>query len=254
MAEGGNLAILEYGADSIIHPGQSESGDKYIVKETITGALIGAIDGLGHGTEAAIASDLAVKIIDDHADESVITIARLCHESLNRTRGVVMALASINSTEDTLTWLSIGNVEGTFIRADAHVVPGHENIFTRPGVVGYRLPSLFASVISISKNDMVILSTDGIRNDYAQKILSDIHHASEYFPQMTEAQIGTTTHEVVEQSETWIQKPGIENQKLETRDILSPKNMASYIGTHFSKGSDDALVVVARYKGKPAAG
>ncbi|MGO9481585.1 MAG: SpoIIE family protein phosphatase [Candidatus Kryptoniota bacterium] len=249
MAEAGTLSILEYGAESAIIPGQLESGDRYIVKETSMGALIGVLDGLGHGTEAATASGLAIKVIENHADEPVVTIARRCHEKLNRTRGVVMALVSINSADGTLTWLSIGNVEGTLIRANARAVPGYESIFMHPGVVGFRLPPISASALLISRNDVLILSTDGIRNDKNEAIVSNIRSALNPSGPSTNAQSRSVTAEDLTKSETANQDAGAENPGPQPQEAFSPQKMAKYICTHFSKGSDDALVVVARYNG-----
>src|SRR5512146_1217466 len=103
--------ILEYSYESVGLRGQPESGDLHIVKETSGGVLIGVIDGLGHGVEAATAAQLAIKTIEAYAEESVINIVRRCDEKLRKTRGAVMALAFINSSDETLTWLSVGSVE-----------------------------------------------------------------------------------------------------------------------------------------------
>jgi len=254
MAEGGRLSILEYGAESFTLPGQMESGDKYVIKEIPTGAVIGVIDGLGHGTEAAQASELAAKVIEKHADEPVITIAKRCHKHLHDTRGVVMALVSMNAYENTLTWLSIGNVEGTFIRTDFRSTPGYENIVMRPGVVGFRLPPLLASVFSISRNDLLILATDGIRDDHTERIAFDFHYAPEHLQHLTETQINAMTLEAPtsDKPASHLKMESESSSVKRENEIqnISLENLANHICTFYAKGSDDAMVVVARYKGK----
>ncbi len=256
MANGECLPGLEYGVESVELQGQPKSGDLHVVKEISTGTLIGVIDGLGHGVEAAAAAQLAVETIEVHAEESIINIARACNERLRASRGAVMALASVNSADETVTWLSIGNVEGILIRCDPKASPAFENIFMRPGVVGYRLPPLFASVFSISKNDLLVFSTDGINIDYSQRIASDVRYAEDVLSRLTESQIvnlsrGKPVQRRATAAYEFAMLQSIDlNIISKGRDGLSPKSLASYICKNYAKGSDDALVLVARYLGK----
>ncbi len=162
--------ILEVGIASYILPGQSESGDRYIVKQFDEGALIGVIDGLGHGNEAAIAAKAAVKVLEQFAHEPTISLIRRAHEELKSTRGVVMSIARFNISENTMTWSSVGNVEGVLFRADRNTVPNREIVLLRAGVVGYQLPQLYASVHPISPGDTLIFATDGIRSGFYDSI------------------------------------------------------------------------------------
>ena len=56
------------------------------------------------------------------------------HETLVRTRGVVMGLASFKAVEGTMTWVGVGNVRGLLLRATGG---RDESLLTRGGVVGY---------------------------------------------------------------------------------------------------------------------
>ena len=64
-----------------------------------------------------------------------------------------------------MTWLGVGNVEGVLIRADTRATPAAESVLLRGGVVGYQLPALQASVVPVSRGDLLILATDGIRKE-----------------------------------------------------------------------------------------
>ncbi len=256
MVKEKDFSEVEFGVESLEMPGQPESGDLHVVKRISTGALIGVIDGLGHGVEAATAAKLAVKTVDEHSEESIINIAKLCNDRLKGSRGAVMALAAINSSDETLTWLSIGNVEGLLIRANPRASPAYENIFMRPGVVGYRLPPLFASVFSISRNDLLILSTDGINIDYSQRVATDVRYAEDVFSRLTESQIARLS------TGNPVQKPAVaayefaEAHNIDLgfitrgKDSIRPKNLASFIIKNYAKGTDDALVLVAKYLGR----
>jgi negative regulator of sigma-B (phosphoserine phosphatase) len=195
--------VLDWGVASSAHPGQRESGDLHLVQDTPAGCLAAAVDGLGHGAEAAAAARRAVAVLAAGADESVISMVRRCHRELVGTRGATMSLAAFNAADDTMTWLAIGNVEGVLLRADPRSSRPMESILMRAGVVGLDLPRLQASVTTISPGDIVVLATDGIRRDFVDLI----------YP------------------------------------ADQPQALAERVLRFHAKGTDDALVLVARYRG-----
>jgi len=60
-------------------------GDQHVVCCNHSGILIAAIDGIGHGEEAANAAKAAVSILKAGADEPVISLLKSCHEGLRWT-------------------------------------------------------------------------------------------------------------------------------------------------------------------------
>ncbi len=255
MSNPAKTKSIEFGVASMILPGQKESGDLYIVKETEKQILIGVVDGLGHGTEAANAAKLAVSVLDTYSHESVIALTRFCHDKLKATRGVVMALASINPADETMTWLSIGNVEGMLFRSEPHLNPSnpiYETIIMRPGVIGFKLPPLYASVMSISKNDLIILSTDGISDDYTYRLASDARFSYEMINSSGER----TKEDLMNEAEHFQHDSSLSKLQQSTEDLnlfkagisrKSPKELADFLCKRFNKGNDDALVLVAKY-------
>jgi len=167
-------AFIEWGAAASPLEGQAESGDLHVVQPFPKGVLVAAVDGLGHGPEAAAAARSAVVTLAEYAHEPVISLVKRCHERLLRTRGVVMSLASFNTLDNTMTWLGVGNVEGLLLRADVAANPPRENVLLRGGVVGYQLPALHASILPVTRGDVLILATDGIRGGIVEDVsLSD---------------------------------------------------------------------------------
>lgn len=155
---------IEWGVASTALAGQTESGDLHIVQPFDGGVLLGVVDGLGHGAEAAHAARIAVDTLSQGAEKSVISHLYRAHETLRMTRGVVMSIASFRTSDHSLTWLSVGNVEGILLRADPKSMPMREIILLRGGVVGYQIPQPSASVLSVTPGDTLIFSTDGIRH------------------------------------------------------------------------------------------
>ncbi len=154
---------LAWGVAALTMPGQNESGDRHIVRLVPTGALVVVVDGLGHGGEAAATARLAVATLETDAPDSVLALVKRCHENLRKTRGVVMSLASFNERDATVTWLGVGNVEATLVRADPGARPRSESLLLRGGVIGRQLPPLSASIVPLMRGDTLTLYTDGVR-------------------------------------------------------------------------------------------
>lgn len=119
------------------------------------------------------AAKVAARELRAHAGESVLRLVQRCHPALHDTRGAVMSLASIDSRDSSLTWIGVGNVEGTLLPATEAPLNRREAIPLRGGVVGFRLPPLRATVISIGTGDRLIMATDGIRSGFTQEQLPD---------------------------------------------------------------------------------
>jgi len=144
-----------------------DSGDACLVTSSAGGMLVAVVDGLGHGPEAAAASQLAVQVLGANAQESLAALVLCCHDALRRTRGVVMSLAWLCPDPAAVTWLGVGNVDGVLVRARTSSALRRSYLTTLGGVVGYRLPALRATRLALSPGDMLLLATDGIRAGFA---------------------------------------------------------------------------------------
>lgn len=195
--------LLDWGVAAAALPGQHECGDMHVVRVLPGVVLAAVVDGLGHGAEAAAVARQAAASLAAYQGESVIALVRSCHQALQRTRGVTMSLAVFTATDDTMTWLAIGNVEGLLLRADPRSSRPMESILMRAGVVGCDLPRLQASVTTVAAGDLVVLATDGVRRQFIDAL----------------------------------------------HPLDPPQAQAERILRDYAKGNDDALVLVARYRG-----
>jgi negative regulator of sigma-B (phosphoserine phosphatase) len=166
----GPATRLEWAVALRPRPGEEESGDLHVVQPFPGGTLLAALDGLGHGVEAAAAARAAVESLRTHAQDSVISLVRRCQMDLQETRGVVMSLASFSALDSSLTWLGIGNVEGVLVRADPGGSPARESLLLRGGVVGYKLPMLSASVLTVNPGDILAFATDGVDTAFTAEV------------------------------------------------------------------------------------
>lgn len=165
--------FVECGVAARTLPGQEETGDRHVIAHTAGGTMVAVVDGLGHGKAAAEAAQIAAKVLEQHAKESVITLIQLCHEKLKSTRGVVMSLATFSAIEGTVTWLGVGNVEGVLLHRDSYGTVSQEVLPLRGGVVGDQLPLLLASIVPVSRGDTLIFVTDGIRLGFADELKAE---------------------------------------------------------------------------------
>ncbi|HEY7790200.1 MAG TPA: SpoIIE family protein phosphatase, partial [Vicinamibacterales bacterium] len=154
-------------------PGQRDGGDVAVLQPYGRGLLAAAIDGVGHGREAAQAAAAAAAVLMRQPDDSVLRLVERCHAALRGTRGVVMSLAAFNFLDATMTWLGVGNVAGVLRRANHLARPAAEFLLLRGGVVGHNLPPLLASILPISPGDTMLLATDGISGGFWQSARLD---------------------------------------------------------------------------------
>jgi phosphoserine phosphatase RsbX len=162
--------VVEYGVAKFALPGQGESGDHHLVCHNQNGVLIAAIDGIGHGEEAADAAKAAASILKAGVALPIISLVEECHEKLRPTRGVVLSVASIDPVHGMMSWLGVGNVQGVLMRTDSKKGNPQETLLLRAGVVGSRLPPLQAAVLPIAKGDTLFFATDGIGRDFAETL------------------------------------------------------------------------------------
>ncbi len=194
---------IEWAAAAWTLRGESDSGDRHLVTTWTDGALLAAVDGLGHGAEAARAADLAVRTVERYAREPLTEIVERCHQSLLRTRGVALSLARWDRKERSVTWVGVGNVEGVLLHAGSGTQADRLRLLLRSGTVGVRLPALQASKAPAPFAGLLIFATDGIAGGFDQGL-------------------------------------GAAGR---------PQVLADQILARYSRGTDDAMVLVARLAG-----
>jgi phosphoserine phosphatase RsbX len=161
---------LELGVAERALPGQTRSGDRAVLVHYEGGALVAAIDGLGHGGDAADAAAAAAEVMSAHPDDDPEHLIEACHRALTRTRGAVMTLAWFDLDAGRLAWTGVGNVEGRLVHAGSGLNAPTEGAFTKGGVVGYNLPSVRVTSAQLEPGDVMILATDGIESGFAEAV------------------------------------------------------------------------------------
>ncbi len=159
----GRCGRLDWAVYATAYPGQVRSGDGFLVQETEAGVLVGVVDGLGHGEEAAEVAERALASLRETAGQSLVRSVTACHAALRGSRGVVMTLVLLDPDLVRLTWVAVGNVDAAVLRSPSAAGPTDRySVPLRAGVLGERLPPLRESTVDLGPGDVLIAATDGV--------------------------------------------------------------------------------------------
>jgi phosphoserine phosphatase RsbX len=161
---------VEWGLATRCRRGEATSGDLGVVALLPDGALVAAIDGLGHGGEAARAARRAGDVVRDRPSQDLVLLAERCHTALRHTRGAAISLAFVSPLEGTITWLGVGSVEGRVISGDRSTARHKASLALGTGVPGHELPVVAASTLDVRPGDVLVFATDGINTAFADSL------------------------------------------------------------------------------------
>ncbi|HLG14594.1 MAG TPA: ATP-binding protein [Blastocatellia bacterium] len=164
---------LEFGVAARPHPTMTVSGDAFVVKRWEESALVGVIDGLGHGEFAHRAGATARHYVETHftqpLDAIFLGVARACRA----TRGVVMALGRFDWAQERMTFASIGNVEARVFGADEPM-----NFIVRRGVLGGSSPMPMVTHHRWKTSNVMVLHSDGLATRWRWEDIADLAGSS----------------------------------------------------------------------------
>ena len=151
---------LSFGAASRPAVDETVNGDSFIIKRWNDQALVGVIDGLGHGSDAHEAATAATEYVESHYDNSITAIFEGTERACRGTRGVVMLLARFDWNADTVTVGAVGNINHKVNdESDLTVIP-------RRGVVGSNGPGAKVKESAWHPRDRLVLFSDGIESHW----------------------------------------------------------------------------------------
>jgi phosphoserine phosphatase RsbX len=165
---------LQWGVAAAPLPGQTESGDRFVVEQFPDGALVAVVDALGHGHRASQIAAQAIDTLTRHARDNVTSLILRCHAILRERHGATMSLASFDWRMHRMTWLGVGNVAGVLVPHAFRVEAPVRRLLVRGGLVGGDLPDLHPVVVALAPGDTLIVATDGIHEEFADELPGDL--------------------------------------------------------------------------------
>lgn len=170
MTERSDRLPVEWGVATRCRPGEATNGDLGVVTLLPDGALVAAIDGLGHGSEAARAAQTAAAVLREGPSRDLVRLFNRCHAALRSTRGAAISLAFLSVWERNLTWLGVGNVEGRLIGTEPSARWPKGSLPLASGVPGHELPPVRTATLSVRPGDLLLMATDGIGAAFADSL------------------------------------------------------------------------------------
>jgi anti-sigma regulatory factor (Ser/Thr protein kinase) len=159
-----HLNRVEVGVVSIPVKGEDICGDGWGVKSTAEATLLTVLDGLGHGVLAAEAAQEARRIFSESRGDSLTPILQDSHDALKKTRGAAMAIASLNSEKQLLSYAGVGNISASLVTPE-----GSRGMASHNGTLGHYLHRLQEFTYPWSVGSILVMHSDGLRSGWDLK-------------------------------------------------------------------------------------
>jgi anti-sigma regulatory factor (Ser/Thr protein kinase) len=151
----------ETGAICVAKLGEEVSGDAWALHRDAQFVTVLVTDGLGHGSEAAIASRAATRVLIDHPTVPVTRLLDECHAALTTTRGAAVAVARIDAGRGTGTFAGVGNIVARVLHAGEQ-----RNLVSHNGTVGHNVRRVQEFGFAFGAESTLIMHSDGINTHW----------------------------------------------------------------------------------------
>jgi len=145
------------GAVNVPVEGETVSGDAWGVVATAHGVSVVMADGLGHGPEAALASQKAIGVIAGMAGQGLSGVLQGAHRAIAATRGAAVAICDIDFNAGTLRYAGVGNISGQVITAERM-----QAMVSHNGIVGHQLYKAQEFNYPWPKSALLVMFSDGL--------------------------------------------------------------------------------------------
>lgn len=143
----------------IYKPGESVSGDGFVMKRTEKYVKLMLADGLGHGVDANIAVNEAAAAFRMFPDYSPAETLRFVHTAIKKTRGAVINIIGYNFAAKEWVSAGVGNIA---LRLNGPIEI--KNHLSYNGIVGHNIPNTINDQsYPGAQYNQVILCSDGIK-------------------------------------------------------------------------------------------
>ena len=127
------------------------------------------IDGLGGGTEAYRAAQLAADTLQRSPHFPLPELIRSAHQALHTTRGAVIGILRLDTRLHQAWFIGVGNI-GIHAFSSQQIKPISKN-----GILGARLPVLLELHYTYNPGDTFVLYSDGISTRWSLDVKLDTH-------------------------------------------------------------------------------
>ncbi|MEC4717876.1 ATP-binding SpoIIE family protein phosphatase [Noviherbaspirillum sp. CPCC 100848] len=137
--------------------GEEVCGDAWVIASDPTTATVMVADGLGHGVQAAQASEAAIDYLAAYPDAMPETALWESHAALRATRGAAIAVARIDTRAEELRFCGVGN-----IAASAQHASARRQLVSHNGIVGSNMRKVQEFSLEWLPGTTLIMHSDGL--------------------------------------------------------------------------------------------
>jgi anti-sigma regulatory factor (Ser/Thr protein kinase) len=172
MSRVGASPASRFGAISIPLKGEIECGDGWALAQEADSTTLMVIDGLGHGSFAAIAAESAQESFAAAPSETPRAIIERAHRALSSTRGAAAAVARITG-KNKVSYAGVGNITGYLIANEKS-----QGLVSHNGTLGLILPRLQQFEYERSADSLLVMHSDGLsaRWDLRKNVMLRARH------------------------------------------------------------------------------
>jgi anti-sigma regulatory factor (Ser/Thr protein kinase) len=152
---------IEVGALCVPLAGEDACGDGWAVSCGLDGATLLAVDGLGHGPDAAKAAAGAIEALAGNRSAAPAEVMQRAHEALRTTRGAALSVARIGYAGDELRFAGIGNVAGLVVDHGSR-----RALVSHNGIVGNNMRKVQEFAVACPPGALCILHSDGLQTQW----------------------------------------------------------------------------------------
>lgn len=151
----------DFGCIAIPIRGEEICGDDCTAVSTTAGFTLFVADGLGHGAEAALASNEAVRLFQRNSSRPIPELIDTIHNGLRSTRGAAIAIARFVQSDGRVQFGGIGNIAGVI------VAPGAvRRMVSLNGTAGHNARKIIAFDYAFT-DGLVIMHSDGLTTSWS---------------------------------------------------------------------------------------
>jgi anti-sigma regulatory factor (Ser/Thr protein kinase) len=144
-------------------PGEEVCGDTAAIVARADGRFgLFLADGLGHGPQAAVASQEAARLFQKHPEAMPAAVLSVLHAGLRGTRGAAVATALIDPGAGRVTYGGIGNIAG-FITDTG----GTRRMVSHSGTAGHTAGRMQEFQYPMHNRPVLVLFSDGLTTSWS---------------------------------------------------------------------------------------
>ncbi len=146
--------------------GERVSGDIAMVEQREGLLFVAIIDGLGHGTEAHLVARTAKDYLQKIWNYDVCHTMLRLHEKLKGSLGAAVGLGILNLETKQLSYTGVGNTVMRIFR-EQNQQNCSKRLYSTDGIVGSNISSPVEQKLQLTKSDLILFYTDGIREHFS---------------------------------------------------------------------------------------